>query len=204
MKCSADNVLEFWFGDAAGGGEDALQAAFKRWFGGGETFDREIAQRFGECIENALAGELAGWADDARSRLALILLLDQFPRNVFRGTARAFAGDERALALSRDAVANGMHETLAPVERVFLYMPYQHAEDVQAQRESVELFAALAREDVVPNVRKLLESSLDYAHRHREIVERFGRFPYRNDALGRNTADAERAWLAESNERFGQ
>lgn len=199
-----DDILDFWFGDAASGDADALQAAFRRWFGGGAAFDRRIERQFGDAIERALAGGYSEWEGEARSRLALVLLLDQFPRNVFRGTARAFAGDARALRLARDAVGNGLLEALTPVERVFLLMPYQHAEDRDVQRESVARFAELVREDVPDHVRKLLASSHDYAVRHCEIVTRFGRFPYRNEALGRASSDAELAWLAESNERFGQ
>ncbi|HEX7031314.1 MAG TPA: DUF924 family protein [Gammaproteobacteria bacterium] len=203
-NADAGEVLAFWFGDAAAGDAAELKAAFGRWFGGGEAFDRQIEDRFGERIECALAGGFSDWADEPRSRLALILLLDQFPRNVFRGTGRAFAGDKRALALASDAVARDMHLALAPVERVFLFMPYQHAEDAGIQRQSVELYAALAREQVSPEVHAFLESTRDYAVRHCEIVARFGRFPYRNEALGRKTSAAEHAWLAESNERFGQ
>lgn len=199
----AETVLDFWFGDAIAGG-DALDVAFGRWFGGGKAFDREVETRFGELVERALTGDLREWEDAIRSRLALILLLDQFPRNIHRGTARAFAGDERALRLARHSVANGDDRALAPLERVFLLMPFQHAEDLDAQREGVALFAALAEESLPDEQRKLLESSRDYAVKHCRIIERFGRFPYRNAVLGRPDTDDEREWLADSPERFGQ
>lgn len=204
---SPREVLDFWFdgvsreddGDAVG-----LENAFGRWFGGGEAFDREIRERFGALTETALGGGLADWEDDIHSRLALVLVLDQFPRNVFRGSARAFAGDGRALRLSRDAVAGGNDRHLALIERFFLLMPYQHAEDRKTQQEGLRLFEDLASLPASEALQKLLSSGLGYARRHWDIIARFGRFPYRNHVLNRKTTAAEEKWLAESGERFGQ
>lgn len=197
---SARDVLDFWFGgDAA-----APETAFRRWFGGGEAFDAEIRARFGALTEDALAGGLVDWEADVRERLALIILLDQFPRNIFRRTARAFAGDARALRLAERTVAAGEDAQLSPLERSFLYMPYQHAEDRGAQNEGVRLFGLLANEAAIEPVRKMLRANLDYARRHRDIVARFGRFPYRNDVLDRESTAAEARWLEDSDERFGQ
>ena len=204
LPATAKDVLDFWFGDAAGGDESALQDAFSRWFGGGNAFDAEIEERFGAHIETALSGGLVDWESDIRSRLALVILLDQFPRNVFRRTAKAFAGDDRALKLARDAVHDNQDERLLPVERVFLLMPYQHAEDISVQEEGVRLFRSLSDNAERDDVKKLLQSSFQYAQKHRDIIARFGRFPYRNAVLGRRSTPGEERWLQDSGERFGQ
>lgn len=204
MPATAREVLDFWFGDAAAGDDKAIQEAFSRWFKSDAEFDAEIERRFGALIENALAGGLREWENEIHSRLALILLLDQFPRNVFRRTARAFAGDSRALGLAVEAVREGQDRNLQPVEKVFLLMPYQHAEQHSVQDESVRLFRELAEASAPGAVRKFLQSSLEYAEKHREIVARFGRFPYRNDVLGRTSTEAEEHWLQETEQRFGQ
>ncbi|MBW3568031.1 MAG: DUF924 domain-containing protein [Proteobacteria bacterium] len=204
LPAAAKDVLEFWFGDAAGGDEAALQDAFSRWFGGGDAFDTEIEERFGVHIETALSGGLVDWESDVRSRLALVILLDQFPRNVFRRTAKAFAGDDRAIQLARDAVREGLDEKLLPVEQVFLLMPYQHAEDISLQEEGVRLFRLLADGTEPHSVKKLLQSSFKYAQKHCDIIARFGRFPYRNAVLGRRSTPDEERWLQDSGERFGQ
>lgn len=204
IAAAAEEILDFWFGDAAEGDEQALDAAFERWFGGNRETDERIRQRFGEQVETALADGFHAWEDNARSRLALILLLDQFPRNIYRRSARAFAGDARALQLARQTVKQGEDRELSLVERVFLLMPFQHAEDPAAQRESVELFNHLAELPAPSHLRKLLESSLGYARKHHDIIKEFGRFPYRNEALGRISTEKEKAWLEETSERFGQ
>ncbi|HEX7047589.1 MAG TPA: DUF924 family protein [Gammaproteobacteria bacterium] len=199
-------VIDFWFDGVVPDGDDTagLENAFKRWFGGGEAFDEEIRERFGALIETALDGGLVDWENDIRSRLALILLIDQFPRNVFRRTARAFAGDERALQLSERTVVDGEDRKLALVERFFLLMPYQHAEDRATQKEGVRLFEELATQPASEPLEKLLNSGLGYARKHCDIIARFGRFPYRNAVLNRETTTEEEQWLAESGERFGQ
>lgn len=198
---SPDDVLDFWFRGTDGA---ELDEAFRRWFGGGTAFDTEIRDRFGGLVEAAMEGGLVDWERDIRSRLALVLVLDQFPRNIFRRTAKAFAGDARALGLARRSVADGDDRSLSPVERVFLLMPYQHAEDIDVQRDGVRLFATLAESDAPEPVQKLLESSLGYARQHCDIIARFGRFPYRNEVLGRGTTAEEAQWLEASGERFGQ
>lgn len=197
-------ILDFWFAGAENGDSEALDAAFARWFQGGQKFDDEIRQRFASLIDSAIGGGLQDWETNVRARLALIILLDQFPRQVYRRTSRAFAGDARALVLARLTVRSGEHRELSVIERVFLLMPYQHAESKAAQAESVALFTALANEPAPPAVKGLLNSSLDYAIKHREIIERFGRFPYRNEALGRASTSEELDWLDKSGLRFGQ
>lgn len=184
----AQAILDFWFGPA---GSD-LHGAFRElWFKPDAAFDTEIEQRFLADYEDAAAGRLAAFDATPRGRLAHILLLDQVPRNVFRGTARAFATDAMALEKAKAALAAGADSALSVVERMFLYMPFQHAEDLAEQETSLRLYAALG-----PG--KWIESS----ERHHEIVARFGRFPHRNAALGRATTAEEAAFLEEPNSSF--
>jgi uncharacterized protein (DUF924 family) len=185
---NAQQVLRFWFGDTP--------VARAEWFKKDAAFDAQIAERFGPLIEQALAGGLGDWADAPDTALARILLLDQFTRNAFRDTPRAFAGDARALAAAREMVARGQDQALPPLRRAFVYLPFEHAEDRAVQRESLVLHAALARDD--PS----LASQEDYAKRHAEIIERFGRFPHRNLVLGRVSTDEERAFLQQPGSSF--
>jgi uncharacterized protein (DUF924 family) len=186
-------VLEFWFGTPELADTEAVST---RWFAKDEAFDREIASRFGPLIDRALAGDLQDWAWQPGPALARILLLDQFPRNAFRGTAKAFAGDALALAAARQMVAQGQDQALQPLRRVFVYLPFEHAEDGAAQDESVRLFTRLAEE--APG----LDGYVDYAHRHRDIIRRFGRFPHRNAWLGRPPTVEETAFLEEPGSGF--
>lgn len=178
------------------------------WFGAADAQtqkerDEEIRHGFGGDVERATRGELDGWAATPGGRLALILLLDQFSRNIYRGTARAFAGDARALALVRDGMRSGAYESLSSLQRLFFYMPLQHAEDPAVQEESVRRIAALARDAPAP-VQPMLESCVPYAIAHRDIVRRFGRFPHRNAILGRASTPEESAYLAADAPDFGQ
>jgi uncharacterized protein (DUF924 family) len=174
-------ALDFWFGAPP----YAPRAA---WFTKSEAFDAEVRERFGATLEAALAGTLPpAWA---AAPLAEILLLDQFTRNAFRGTPRAFAGDARALALAQRLADSGEHLALHPVQRVFAYLPFEHAEDAALQDRSVRLFAALAAEHPPA------ADYLDYAERHRDVIRRFGRFPHRNAVLGRASTPEEQAYLA--------
>ena len=189
----AESVLEFWFG--APSSADYGKAR-KSWFAKDDAFDRSIRDRFGALIEQALRGEHEGWADDAHSALAQIVLLDQFTRNAFRGTARAFAGDARALAAASRMVGARQDEALPPFMRAFAYMPFEHAEGLAMQDESVRLFTRLVAGTGDP------EELLDYAQRHRAIIERFGRFPHRNDILGRQSTAEEIEFLKQPGSGF--
>jgi len=195
-------VLDFWFGDLAE--PAAVSAAWNRWFRGGAAADRDIGERFAGLTEAARRGELAAWAATARGRLALVIVLDQFGRNLHRGTAAAFAADADALALTLEGIETGLDRALAPLERVFLYMPLQHAESRTVQARSVATFAALAESDAPAHVCELLRSSADYARQHRDIIERFGRFPHRNTVLGRPSTAAELEYLDAGAPTFGQ
>ena len=182
-----DEVLAFWFGtpDAADYGQ-----ARAAWFRKDDAFDTQIRARFLTEVEAAIAGQRADWATSPQGALALFILLDQFPRNLFRNTARAFAGDTAALALAGRVVGEGWDRKLLPVQRVFAYLPFEHSEALADQERSVALFAALA--EAHPET----ASYLDYAERHREVIVRFGRFPHRNGVLGRSSSPAEADYLA--------
>lgn len=190
---TARDVLDFWFGPP---GADGAMVARDAWFRKDANFDREIRERFSPAIEAALAGGLRTWEASTEGALARILLLDQFTRNAFRDTPRAFAGDVQALAAARMLVDSGADRRLSPMQRWFVYMPFEHAEDLQTQHESVRLFTELSQAS--PG----FESALDYAVRHREVIQRFGRFPHRNAILGRASNAEEQAFLAQPGSSF--
>lgn len=194
-------ILDFWFADA----ESSVEALDRRtdvWYGGGKAFDESCGQ-FREDVERALRGELDAWAATPPGRLALILLLDQFPRNLFRNSPRAFAGDAKAQALVVEGRRNGMDKNLSIVQRLFLYMPLEHAEDRDLQAQSIEAFEELVRDAPADN-REWAAALLPYAKQHRDIIARFGRFPHRNTVLGRESTPEERVYLAADAPNFGQ
>lgn len=201
MDALARRILDEWLG---GTRRDPSLAPERNafWFGADRERDERLRNGFGEYVEDALAGGLTGWQDEPASRLALILLLDQLTRNVHRGTPRAFAGDPRALALCLAGIATGMERALGPVEQGFFYMPLQHAEDRAAQGLSVQQFRALAERN--PEHRGIFDQCLRFAEEHRNIIERFGRFPHRNAILGRESTAEESAYLEQGAPRYGQ
>jgi uncharacterized protein (DUF924 family) len=179
-------VLDFWFG-APGSAEHGTQR--KAWFVKDAAFDRQVAERFGATIERALRGELDAWAATPEGALARIVVLDQLTRNAFRGNRRAFAGDAQALAVASALVGSRQDEQLPPLQRAFAYLPFEHAEGMAMQDEAVRLFARLVT--AAPE----LQSMLDYAHKHRAVIERFGRFPHRNAILGRRSTAEEQDFI---------
>jgi uncharacterized protein (DUF924 family) len=189
----AEAILDFWFG-APGSAEHG--SARKVWFAKDDAFDAEIRTRFGALVERALRGELEGWGDAAPSALAQVLLLDQFTRNVFRGTPRAFAGDPRALAAASRMIGLRQDEELAPFMRGFAYLPFEHAEGLAMQDEAIRLFTRLVALDPAQ------QSMLDFAWKHRAVIERFGRFPHRNDILGRQSTAEEIEFLKQPGSGF--
>jgi uncharacterized protein (DUF924 family) len=203
----ARQLRTYWFGKLPLGPAQ-LAERMRAWFGG-ETpeaqreRDEEIRGRFGGLLERAARGELDGWADGPRRRLSLILLLDQISRNVHRGSARAFACDGKALELALTGMQSGADAALEPVERMFFYMPLQHAESLDAQDESVAAFKRLLAE-APRELHGVFTESLRYAELHRDIIRRFGRFPHRNQVLARASTPEERAYLDAGAERFGQ
>lgn len=193
------DVLDFWFEGPLADVDPARLSP--RWFRADPAFDARIRERFGARVEQALAGELEAWAASAPGWLALLLLLDQFPRNLFRGTARAFAGDKRARQLAWQGIERGDDQHLPPPARLFCYLPLEHAEDAVLQVRCVGLFEALLKAAPVAQ-HEAFAGFLDYARRHREVIERFGRFPHRNAALGRSSSAAEKAYLAQPGAGF--
>jgi uncharacterized protein (DUF924 family) len=191
-------INEFWFGELVGGYPKEDRNAL--WFGGDRRTDKLISERFGALVGSALQGGLEAWRAKPHGTLALVLLLDQFPRNICRGTAQAFAGDGRAVKIVREAIGAGRDLALAPVERLFFYMPLEHSERLSDHDLGIERMRAITA--VAPH--PIADSMLDYAERHRAIIAEFGRYPYRNKVLGRLTTPAEQVWLDSGAERFGQ
>ncbi|MSO91847.1 MAG: DUF924 domain-containing protein [Rhodospirillales bacterium] len=181
-------VLEFWFGRP---GSPDYGRPRAKWFEKDAAFDSVISARFHDGYAAAARGDLDGLMSSARGSLALAILLDQFPRNMFRGMAKAFAADAKARVVAGDAVANGFDRALSTTERRFLYLPFEHSEILADQDRSVLLFAALGD-----------PGSIDYAIRHRDIIARFGRFPHRNRVVGRARTAAEVEFLARPGSSF--
>lgn len=186
------DVLEFWFGAHASPEFGRPRAC---WFQKSDAFDALLRDRFLTIHEAAATGALDAWAARPLSALALAVALDQFPRNMFRGTPRAFAADARALAVAQSAVERGFDAVLLPVQRWFVYLPFEHAEDLAMQRESLRLFEQIAAETGGAG-------TLTYAMRHYAVIERFGRFPHRNAVLGRESTAEEIAFLAQPGASF--
>jgi len=196
----AQEVLDFWFGP------DPLSPAhfterLHLWFGGDDPpeviaeRDALVASRFKPLMDEAASGALDHWAGSPHRLLALVLLLDQFPRHVYRGRARAYAQDSRALAFTLHALTTGGDATLSPAERLFLYLPLQHAESAAMQEESISAYRRLLA-DAPEQHKKLFQSVLDFALQHQEVVARFGRFPHRNAALSRRSTPEEAGFLS--------
>ena len=190
VPAEAQEVLDFWFGreDEPGYGEFR-----EAWFRKDPEFDKLIRDRFEDLYEAAAAGDLDIWREEARSCLALVIILDQFPRNMFRGDPRSYATDRKAQETAEYAVDRALDRELPEFQRMFLYMPFMHSEDLEHQRRSVELFRRLAGNET---------DSSNYAVRHMEIIERFGRFPHRNEVLGRQTTPEEAEFLTQPGSSF--
>lgn len=195
---TAHDVLDYWFGrgplDAA-----RLTERSRFWFGGdgpaaAAARDAQIREKLEPLLERAAAGELDSWAATPRRRLALIVLFDQVPRNIYRKTPKAWAFDSRALALAVEGLQLGADQALGPIERVFFYLPLEHAESPEAQDLSVAAFTRLAAE-APAELRGFLDYTRKFAEGHREVIRQFGRFPYRNAVLGRDSTPAESAWV---------
>lgn len=192
-QAKPEDVLSFWFGDG--------MPRIDLWFGKDPAFDEEIRTRFGDALEAALHGALDAWTETPHGRLALVLVLDQFPRNAFRGTPQSFAGDERARSHVRRGLARGDDLTYSTTGCGFFYLPLEHAEDLPTQEESVRLYTLL-HERTPPAQQGMTKELLEYAVRHRDIIARFGRFPHRNEILGRSSTPEELAFLREPNSSF--
>ncbi|HEA3131146.1 TPA: DUF924 domain-containing protein [Aeromonas hydrophila] len=194
-------LITFWFGEET---DDVTRAKRQAplWWGKNSDTDALLASRFGDLTAAAAAGELAHWADAAEGRLALILLLDQLPRNIHRGTPAAFAQDAKARDLCLKGLSLEADLALPPLGRVFFYLPLEHAESREQQARSVTLFEGLATEQADGPARETFASFADFARRHQVIVERFGRFPHRNAILGRQDTAEEAAFLLQPGSGF--
>ena len=173
MAATADEIVSFW-----------RAAGPDRWFNKDASFDEEIRQRFLKTHEAAAAGKLTDWEQSAQGALALLILLDQFPRNMFRGAARAFATDPLARAVAAGAIVRGFDSQVSPEMRGFFYLPFQHSEDLADQERSIAFYKAIGDAE-----------NLKWAELHADIIRRFGRFPHRNSVLGRTTTSEEQAFL---------
>jgi len=193
MDANAMAVLDFWFlpPDNPGHGQ-----ARPEWFRKDDDFDAQIRTRFGSLVERAIEGGLREWEANPRGALARILLLDQFTRNIYRDTPRAFAGDAQALALAVALTGQGGDQKLDPMLRAFVYLPFEHAEDLAMQAHAVELFQQLSQ------AHDGFDSMLDFAQRHQEVIARFGRFPHRNAILERVSTPEEAAYLQQPGSGF--
>lgn len=200
MTTTIDSVLDFWFGPPGSAMEIAARQG-KLWFGKSPANDQAVIDQFADTLRAAAAGQLDHWAQTPRGRLALLIVLDQFPHHIYRNQAQSFATDPQALALSLAALALKEDRQLSAIERVFLYLPLEHAESLEMQDLSVACYQTLATE-VAADERALFDDFLNYAHRHRDVVARFGRFPHRNALLGRPSTDEELAFLKQPGSRF--
>jgi uncharacterized protein (DUF924 family) len=197
-----DAIIAFWF-KAQELSAPQIDHRLDVWFGEDEVFDQEIRGQFADDVERASEGALEHWADEPRGRLALILLLDQFRRNIHRNTAEAYSKDRVALKLCVEGAIAKKDRGLAPIERAFFYMPLQHAESAKVQERSVMLFNKLA-EAVSPTYRETFATIAQFAELHRDIIAQFGRFPHRNKVLGRANTPEEDEYLAGDSPDFGQ
>lgn len=191
---TAADIVGFWLGPSPND-LDAAKKASGRWYTPDDQFDDEIRRKFSAAMAQARAGALSGWQETAEGALALVILLDQFTRNAYRGTSGAFSGDAMAREVATGALARGFDRVLPIPGRLLLYHPFEHSEDLEDQRRSVALFSGLAAAS--PSVwREYIDSFVRYAHAHLEVIERFGRFPHRNEILGRENTPAEHEWLS--------
>ncbi|CCN45125.1 conserved hypothetical protein [Vibrio nigripulchritudo MADA3029] len=174
-------VIDFWF----------RELTPKDWFAGGEELDKLIKSRFGDLQAQAAQCELSDWRESAQGRLAEVIVLDQFSRNIHRGTPAAFASDPLALALAQETIRLGLDKELTQTERTFLYMPFMHSESLKVHEHAVELFKGNG-----------VENNLDYEYKHKVIVERFGRYPHRNEILGRVSTEEEIQFLKQPGSSF--
>jgi uncharacterized protein (DUF924 family) len=192
----SEEILRFWFGESTpdeSPGPDRIQL----WFRGGADADREIRERFGADVEQARRGELDSWAETPRGRLALIILLDQFPRNLYRGSPQAFATDAAALALAVAGLDLGQDAALTPCEQMFFVLPLGHSENLAMQDRALAYSEAWAKR-LPEALQGMAQGALGHARQHRDVIARFGRFPTRNEALGRSSTPEEEAHVREA------
>ena len=198
----SEEVLTFWFGDACASPELAT-ARSKFWFKSDTETDQQVWELYADVVTDAGGGLYDYWQETPKGRLALIILLDQFPRNIFRGTSEVYRYDSKALTLAGQGITVGHLAGLSIPEQAFFLMPYQHSEDIAVQRVGVDLMAAMVA-SAPQELKPVAQGNLDFATRHHDIVAEYGRFPHRNSLLGRNSTEAESQFLQTGGERFGQ
>ena len=197
-----EDVLTFWFKEHALSAPQ-IDRRMDIWFGADPIFDHEITKEFANDVELASAGKLDYWADSPRGRLALIIMIDQFRRNIYRSTAQAFSKDTTALKYCVEGAIKKHEQDLAPIEKVFFYMPLQHAESRKVQAKSVLLYERLIA-SASPTYRETFETVLQFAELHKDIIDQFGRFPHRNTLLNRENTPEENEYLSGDTPSFGQ
>lgn len=195
-----EDLLDFWFGDVPPQGPVPPER-LRFWFTGGDETDGRIRERFENLVQRGAGGEFDSWSSSPRGRLALIVLLDQFPRNIHRKTPAAYAHDPKALELSLAGLRAGDDRSLATLEKAFFYLPLEHSEDLRMQEQSVDAFRRLL-EEAPAALKAPCESFYDYAVRHRDVIARFGRFPHRNRVLGRASTPEEEEFLTQPGSSF--
>lgn len=200
MSAPWQPLLDWWFGPGLTAAEVAASRT-KLWFAKQERQDDQAREQFGARVEQVLAGQLQGWQGDPGGWLATLLLLDQLPRMIFRDTPRAFAGDSLARPLALHGLTQGWDQQLRPIQRVFVYLVLEHAEDLALQNQAAQLFQGLLEQAATAEC-ELFAGYLDYAERHQRVIARFGRFPHRNQILGRTSSAEESAFLLEPGSRF--
>jgi len=195
-------ILSFWFKEQALTAPQ-IDQRMEIWFSEDPVFDHEIEKEFSDDVARASDGALDHWANNPHGRLALIILLDQFRRNIFRGTAKAFSMDRKALKLCVQGAMEKMDQALTPIQKVFFYMPLQHAESRKVQAKSLEIYRRLA-ETVSPTLRQTFIAVAEFAELHKDIIDQFGRYPHRNQLLNRENTPQEAEYLAGDSQDFGQ
>ena len=193
MSAQIQEVLQFWFAERELD-EPTVDSRMACWFGNDQAFDTELARRFTGAVEQALTGEIDRWADSPEGVLALILLLEQFPRHIYKDQ-RALRGDRKALKLCEHGVATDAYRNLNPMQQLFFFMPLQRAESIKVQQTSVKIFNSLAAR-VSATMRDTFETVAQFAELRRDIIEEFGRFPHRNNTLGRSNTEEEETFLS--------
>jgi uncharacterized protein (DUF924 family) len=196
----SEEILTFWFGDLDEHGR-ADEAHVARWWKKDAAFDEAVRQRFGAVHEAVAKGACDAWLESPRGRLAYIIVLDQLSRNMFRGTAGMFAEDAKALAAALEGIERGVDKGLGHDERTFFYMPLMHSEDAEVQQRCVDAFASF-RDELTGDRRARVEYNLKFAEQHRDIILRFGRYPHRNELLGRASTPEELTFLTQPGSSF--
>lgn len=203
---TVESVIEYWLGDAVISAEESKRRS-KLWYGFDPEIDRQLSEQFKTSLQQAESGELDSWRDSPEGSLALVILLDQFSRNIYRGTRDAFKNDQKALEIARTTIENKNDDQLPLIGRAFLYHPFEHSEEIKDQQISVSLFDKLNSEghrEGHKDWSTQLKNFLDYAISHRDIIVQFGRFPHRNTILGRKNTAQEEAFLSKDKRTYGQ